>query len=140
MHGKHMTLPMTCAAIALTFAMLAASSSTWAGGNELRLRAGLAGGAGDVSGQADFRDRDSRRKFSVEVEGFAPGDMFDVSVAGAIVGKVVVNEFGIGDVNFDTNFEAGIDDPATQFPGNFPMLDGGEKIEIGPLTGTLQAK
>ena len=140
MHSKYLTLPISYAAIALTFGMLAVSSSTWAGGSELRLRAALAGGVADIGGQADFRDRGSRRNFSVEVEGFAPGDMFDVSVAGAIVAKVVVNEFGIGDVNFDSNFEAGIDDPATQFPGNFPMLDGGEKIEIGPLSGTLQAK
>ena len=81
MNGKYLTLPMTCAVIALTFGMLTATSSTWAGGSELRLRAGLTGGAGDIGGQADFRDRGSRRNFSVEVEGFAPGDMFDVSVA-----------------------------------------------------------
>jgi hypothetical protein len=113
-----------------------------AGDDELRFRAQLIApaSAGDVSGQADFRLRDGQRKFSAEVEGSVPGEMFDVVVAGEIVGKVTIDALGVGDLNFDDNFEAGLDDPATQFPANFPAIDGGEMVVVGPLSGTLQPK
>ena len=142
MCGNKSTLSIKMASIALATGMVIASSAAWAGGNETRLEARLAAAPseGDISGKGDFRDRDSRRKFSVQVEGFTEGQMFDVEVAGVIVGKVVIDAFGMGDINFDTNFEAGDDDPATQFPGGFPMLNGGEQIEVGPLSGTLQLK
>ncbi|MFQ5775649.1 MAG: hypothetical protein ACE5GS_14100 [Kiloniellaceae bacterium] len=139
MLDRKLGLPLKGAAVALALAMLMSAGTARAGGgNELRLRAALSGGPGDISGTADFRDRGDRRRFSAEIQGFTPGQMFDVSVANTVVGKVVVDQFGIGDINFDSNFEAGVDDPATQFPGNFPMLDGGESVVVGPLSGTLQ--
>lgn len=60
-------------------------------------------------------------------------------VAGANVGTIVIDDFGVGNQAFDDNFELG-DDPATQFPANFPALDGGEPVVVGPLSGTLQTK
>ncbi len=131
---------MLIAVLALGLGVLA-TSQTWAGGDELRLRARFVApvSAGDVSGQAKFRYRNGRRQFSAEIEGFNDGDMFDVMVSGVVVGKIVINEFGDpGDLNFDDNFEPGDDDPATQFPANFPALDGGELVEIGLLRGALQ--
>ena len=133
---------VSTAVLALGFAVLA-TSQTWAGGAEVRLHTRLTASetAGDVGGPVDFRNQlhTERRQFSAELEGFNDGDMFDVMVSGVVVGKIIINEpDGVGDFNFDDNFEPGDDDPATQFPANFPALDGGELVEIGPLTGTLQ--
>lgn len=113
-----------------------------AGNDETRLRAQLTAAteAGDISGQADFRDRDGRRQFSAEIEGFAAGEVHDVMVAGVVVGTLTVGVDGIGDLNLDSNFEAGVDDPATRIPANFPALDGGELVQVGPLQGSLQPK
>jgi len=114
------------------------------GGSEVILRAALTApaAAGDISGQADYRDRQGRRQFSVEVEGFGPGEVYDVEVANVVVGTVTIDALGFGDLNFDDNFEAGQDAPATQFPATFPAIsaNGGEKVEVGPLAGTLQKK
>lgn len=113
-------------------------------GAEIRLEAELSApaAAGDVSGKAAYRNRldKGRRQFSIQVEGFEPGTMYDVMVAGQIVGKIVIDNFGQGDLNYDDNFEFGLDDPGTQFPPNFPGLDGGETVEVGPLSGNLQVK
>ncbi len=127
------------AVLTLGFGVLA-TSQTWAGSDETRLRGRLMApvDAGDVSGQAKFRDRDGRRQFSAEIEGFVDGDIFDVMVSGVVVGKIVIEPDGIGDLNYDDNFEPGVDDPATQFPANFPAIDGGELVQIDQLTGTLK--
>ncbi len=124
-------------AMVLGLSLVAASSTAFAGGVETRLRAELAG-IGDISGQADFRDKEGRKKFSVEVEGLTPNSMFDVMVAGVVVGTVTTDGLGFGDFNLDSNFEPG--DVTPDLPGNFPALNGGEKVEVGPLTGNLQPK
>lgn len=139
------TTYLSMAAVVLMLGVLVASDPVFAGGKggggEIRLRAELTAAVGDVSGQADFRNRlnRNRRQWSVEVEGLTPGDMFDVTVAGQNVGTIMIDGFGMGNQDFDDNFEAG-DDPATQFPANFPALNGGELVQVGPLSGTLQPK
>ena len=141
MCGIKSKLSVKIASIALAAGMVIASSAAWAGGNETRLRASLTGGPGDISGQADLKSRDGRRQFSVEVEGFSPGDMFDVTVGTANVGTIEIDAFGIGDLNYDDNFEPGDDDPATRFPTNFPDVNGGEPVLVGgDLSGTMQPK
>lgn len=134
-----MTTYLGMAAVALMLGTLVASNPALAGGNEVRLRAEFTAAAGDLSGKADFRNRGDRQRWSVEVEGLTPGDMFDVMVAGQNVGTITIDNLGMGNQEFDTNFEAG-DDPATQFPANFPGLGGGEFVQVGPLSGTLQDK
>ncbi len=111
----------------------------WAKTPEIRLEAKLVApaSAGDISGQAQYRDR-GRRQFSVQVEGLQPGDQFDVMISGAVVGTITIDNFGFGDLNYDDNFQPGKDDPATIFPSNFPALDGGELVVVGQLSGTLQ--
>ncbi len=49
-------------------AMLVATATvpTWAGGNEIRLRASMTAGA--ASGQADYRERGNRRRLNVQAE------------------------------------------------------------------------
>ena len=142
-----MTTYLGMAAVALMLGALVAGNPALAGGggggggNEVRLRAELTAAVGDRSGQADFRNRlnRNRRQWSVEVEGLTPGDIFDVIVSGENVGPITIDNLGMGNQDFDDNFEAG-DDPATQFPANFPALDGGEPVQVGPLSGTLQPK
>ncbi len=123
-------------------AFVGSSVAAFAGGTELRLRGRLMSPAtiGDVSGKAEYRLKDGRRQFSIEIQGFQPGDVFDAMIAGAVIGTIVVDDFGIGDLNYDDNFEPGVDDPATLFPANFPALDGGELVQVGPLSGTLQRR
>jgi len=110
-----------------------------AGGAGVRLRARLTSAAVLVGkGQAQFESRDGRRKFSIQVEGLQPGDVFDAMVAGVVIGTIEIDGFGRGDLNFDDN--AGPGDQATKFPANFPALDGGELVVVGSLSGTLQAR
>ena len=128
------------AAFLFGLAAVTVSGAALAGGNETRLRADLiaAAAAGDVSGKADFRARSARRKFSVEVEGFAPGTMFDVMVLGTPVGTITVDGTGVGNLDFDDT--AGPGDADDPFPANFPALNGGEAVNAGPLAGNLQPK
>ncbi len=129
-----------------TIVMLMAASSLplLAKGHEVRLEARLVAPlfAGDISGKVEFRNRirEGRRQFTVEMEGMSPGAKFDVMVAGQVVGTVEVDGFGIGELHYDDNFEPKLDDPATQFPPNFPNLDGGEHVVVGPLSGNLQPR
>lgn len=129
----------TVLAAALAVAIpLGLAGEAHARGDETRLRASLSGGAGDVSGHADFRDRGGVRKFSAEIEGFTPGDLYDVTVAGVVVGTVTIDAFGVGELELDDNFEPGSDDPATIFPTNFPVVAAGVLVEVGPLSGSFQ--
>jgi len=120
-------------------ALALAVSTVIAGQAEIRLRGELIAplNAGDVSGRVDFRDR-GRRQFSVEVEGFLAGDMFDVTVSNVVVGTITIDQFGAGNLDFDDT--AGPLDQDAPFPANFPMLDGGEMVTVGPLSGTLNAR
>lgn len=130
--------------LSVTFAVLALlSSGIVLAGSELRTQTRLKGpraAAGPMSGKAKFSNRldQARRKFSVEIERGNPGDMFDVMVSGVVVGTVLVDGFGIGELDYDDT--AGAGDRDQRFPRNFPEIDGGEVVQVGPLTGTMQLK
>ncbi len=128
---------ITATMLAMTFVF----GLAWAKAGEVRLEAVLTASASNdpIKGKAQYRER-NRRQFSVEVAGFQPGDRFDVMISGAVVGTVTIDDFGVGDLNYDSNFEPGLDDPSTKFPPNFPALDGGELVVVGPLSGTLQRR
>jgi len=135
---KHIAKLASIALVALSLVALTAPS--WAGGNELRLRAELSApaAAGDISGKAKFEDKGDRAKFSVEIEGLVPGDSFDVMVGGVVVGIIDVDAFGRGNLDFDTT--AGPNDVDLPFPANFPEVGAGTLIQVGQLSGTLQEK
>ena len=112
-------------------------------GGELRTETRLRGHrstAGPMVGKAKFSNRvdQARRKFSVEIERGNPGEMFDVMVSGVVVGTVVIDSFGIGEIDYDDT--AGPADRDQRFPRIFPEIDGGEVVQVGPLTGTMQPK
>ena len=112
-------------------------------GNDLfRLRARLRAdsSAGDISGAAKYRERENgRRRFQLEVEGFRPGTTLQVVVDGANVGSMTIDSLGVGEIDFDTNIEFG-DDEGEPFPGNFPSLEEGDRIQVGQLSGTFQRR
>lgn len=106
----------------------------------LRLRARLRAdaSAGDISGNAKYRGRDNgRARFQLEVEGFRPGTTLDVTVDGVTIGSVTIDNLGVGELDFDTNIEAG-DTEGEPFPDNFPTLHSGSKVRVGQLTGAMQ--
>ena len=112
-------------------------------GSELRLETRIRGprqAAGPMDGKVTFRNRldEARRQFSVEVERGRAGEMFDVMISGVVVGTVMIDRSGIGELDYDDTADA--DDNDLPFPRNFPELDGGEVVQVGPLTGTLQLK
>ena len=100
----------------------ASASSSEFTGSDQRLRAGLSG-AGAESGNADYRVESGRRKFSVEVEDFAPGD-YAVRVNGVEVAVISVGSLGTAEIEFDSKIEAG----HTPFPAAFP-----NDIQIGDV-------
>jgi hypothetical protein len=127
--------------IALTLTVILASAVIVVAGDDFRLRARLTARpeAGDVSGKADYSEEESgRREFSVEIEGFTPGDVFRIAVAGVVVGTVEINAFGVGELDFDDTAQP--DDEDEPFPPNFPALSGGELVRVGPLRGRLQPR
>ncbi|HZE88260.1 MAG TPA: hypothetical protein VE404_01865 [Verrucomicrobiae bacterium] len=112
--------------------------------SRVEIRFPLAPGAG-VGGEASarFRELAGRMKFDVEIEGAVPGT-YDLLVGGVVVGQIVVDASGRGEINFDTipdsdpNDADGIDvlltfDPRGQaisiqlaavdtFTGTFPLV------------------
>ena len=112
-------------------------------GSELRLESRIRGprqAAGPMTGKVTFRHRldDVRRQFSVEIERGRPGEMFDVMISGVVVGTILIDRTGVGEMDYDDSADP--DDNDLPFPRNFPELDGGEVVQVGPLTGTLQLK
>ena len=112
-------------------------------GDQLRLRARLRAdsSAGDISGNAKYREKDDgRRRFQLEVEGFRPGTTLDVTVAGVRVGSVTIDNLGVGELDFDTQQNDPNDDETRPFPDNFPSLERGDEVRVGQLEGTFQRK
>jgi hypothetical protein len=112
-------------------------------GDQLRLRARLRAdaSAGDISGNAKYREKDDgRRRFQLEVEGFRPGTTLDVVVAGVRVGSVTIDNLGVGELDFDTQQNDPNDDETRPFPDNFPNIGRGDSVRVGQLRGTLQRR
>lgn len=129
---------LAVAVVGLALSPLLGSRVVMAGGEENRLRAELVApaAAGDVSGKCDFRERDGRRQFSAEAEGFAAGYMLDVSVSGQVVGTITIGALGVGGIDFDD--EQPNDEPP--FPANFPTVHGGTSCVADTLSGSFQPK
>ena len=123
-------------------AMLVVASQANAGGNNSnhRVRAEL-GGAGLASGKADYRERMRQntleQRFSVEVEDAEPGTIMTVEINGVVFGMFVVNDLGIGELEYRTpQFN---DDPGTlPIPDGFPQLVAGDVITVGTLSGVFE--
>jgi|CXWL01.1.fsa_nt_gi hypothetical protein len=100
------------ALVVAVIVMAGSVASSWAGTAEVRLKTRLAGGAieGVVpSGSADYRERGTRKQFSVQVEDvkLLAGTVLNVTVNGGPVGMItlaapVVGALPGGDLDLNT--------------------------------------
>lgn len=129
--------------LALMFALLAAAHSQAypGGGGQYRVRANL-NGQTLASGKAVYRERirgngQVEQRFSVEVEDAPPGAIMAVSINGTIFGMIVINDLGVGELEYRT--PAFNDDPNVDpIPDNFPHLVTGDDIIVGPIAGEFR--
>ena len=138
-NATRITMLMTVlAVIALQSAALARGS------NDHRVEAELIGNT-LASGKAKYRERlrnddTLEQRFSVEVEDAEPGAMFQIFVNEMLVGTIVIDDLGMGELQYRT--PAFIDDPGDgdPIPDGFPTLIDGDTITVGPLAGVFVEK
>ena len=124
--------------LAIVFAALLAAQVNAGGQNNYRLRANLTG-PGLASGKAVYRERQrnniTEQRFSIEVEDATPGTIMTVAVNGTTVGMIVINDLGVGELEYRT--PQFIDDPGDgdPIPDGFPHLIAGDAVTVGPLSG-----
>lgn len=123
-------------------ALALVSSSAIAGGNntELKLRADLSGKT-LASGKAKYRERmrnnTLEQRFDIEVEDAPAGEQWTVQVNGITFGTIVINDLGVGELQFRT--ATFIDDPGdgSPIPTDFPRLQPGDMVTVGAVSGAF---
>lgn len=92
-----------------------------------------------LKGNATFVERDQDgelfQRFLASVSDATPGDVLDVMVNGQDVGDITVADNGRGKLDLRTAafIEPGQD--VEPIPDNFPTLDTGDLVTVGPLSG-----
>jgi len=126
--------------LAIVIAALWAAQVNAGGNNNYRVRANLTG-VGLASGQAVYRERQRNniieQRFSIEVEDAVPGTIMTVAVNGTVMGMIVINDLGVGELEYRT--PQFIDDPGDgdPIPDGFPQLLAGDSVTVGTLSGTF---
>lgn len=92
---------------------------------------------GQGNGRALYERTPTIKRFAVTVEGLTPRVRMDVMVANVVVGTITTDSYGQGQLQMDSVFERG-DEPDSWLPDDFPVIDGGELVKVGPLEGSLQ--
>ena len=109
--------------------------------NELEFIAILTGDD-SLTGKAEFEieqeDEDEEREFELELQHGTPGSVFDVSVAGVIVGQVTLDAFGRAKLKLTSD----PDDPGElPLPEDFPEVGEGTEVLVGDaLSGPFMQK
>lgn len=123
-------------------AVVAVTAPAIAGGvDPIRVEARMTAGNDQAQAKARYQDRARRntleQRFDVEVEDFAPGSELVVTVNGLNVGTIFVNALGVGELQLRT--AAFIDDPGDGNPidTDFPRLQPGDTVSVGPLKGAF---
>ena len=126
-------------------ALVALTVPAIAGGiDPIRVEARMTAGNDQAQAKARYQDRVRRntleQRFDVQVEDFEPGTELLVTVNGATVGTIFVNNLGVGEIQLRT--AAFIDDPGDGNPidTDFPRLMPGDTVSVGPLNGTFVAR
>jgi len=87
-----------------------------------------------ASGHAEFemeQENDGLElEFDVEIEDAVPGSVLDVLVDGFLVGQIVVDDFGRGELDFSCDPD---DDDELPFPADFPEISEGSLVTIGDV-------
>ena len=136
MHRKSTVLALAM----MIITALAFQSSAFAGSVKHRVRARLFGET-PMKGQARYeqriKDGQAFKRFKVQIEHALPLQTFDVAVNGNTVGTITTN--GLGRGKFELRTAAFIDSPGDglPMPADFPKLDTGDTVSVGPLTGTM---
>lgn len=140
---KAFTLVLAAALAALFAADSAAFAKslrgTERGGDRVRLEARLSGKT-LASGKSRYQERTRvnvvEQRFKVQVEDFAPDQTLTIMLNGEMIGTVTTNALGRAELQFRT--AAFIDDPGDGDPiGEFPPIEAGDTISVGPLSGTF---
>ena len=138
MFGKYATILSSAAIIAVAAPAIAGAFQP------IRVEARMSGGNDQAQAKAKYRDRMRgnllEQRFSVEVEDHAPGSEVSVTLNGAFVGTIFVNDLGTGEIQLRT--AAFIDDPDDGNPidTDFPRIMPGDTITVGSLKGSFQER
>ena len=99
------------------------------------LMAKLGGLDGGAQGYVSFDDEGDHDEFTVEVTGGEPGATLEVSLNGAVVLSITLDEFGNAHVQFDSNADDAWELP---LPSEFPPTVEGDEVAVGELSGNFQ--
>lgn len=100
-------------------------------------------GATDHSISVRYEQRGVRKKFDASFEaapglGWAAGSFLDVRVAAVRVGTMrLIRDAASGDIIGDLEFDTRVDN-GNPFPTNFPVVQAGANVRVGPLACTLR--
>ena len=109
--------------------------STDAGANKvLAAKLGAADGSG-VQAYVEFDDDDGHREFEVEISGGQPGATVEVSINGAVVVSVTLDEFGNAHLEFDSEPDEADEEP---LPADFEDAEEGDEVEVGDMAGHFE--
>ena len=89
---------------------------------ETELKAILLDINGNEVGEVKFEQEDDQTELKVELEGFTPDSVFDISIAGTSVGSIATDSNGNGEVKWE--------------PSPVLVADG-DSVSVGGLTATL---
>lgn len=126
--------------LAVLIAGLSIHSAAMASSNVHKAKAKLFGPT-PLKGQARYEQKPKQgqtfKRFVVEVENGLPAQTLGVAVNGVTVGALTTNSNGRGELELRT--EAFIDSPGdgSPIPANFPKLDTGDIVSVGPLVGVV---
>lgn len=93
-----------------------------------------------VSYSEQYDDGSLERQFQVEIDGATPGDSLDVTVNGEVVGTIVVDSQGQGQLELrSAPFINGDDEQQNvqPMPDTFPSLMAGDTVGVGSASVTL---
>jgi hypothetical protein len=131
--------------VAALAAMIGASLFTMAraegGGNDYRVEARMRGTGTLASAKSTYRERmigdTLEQRFKIQVEDFAPNTKLVVHINGKLFGTIVANDLGRGEFNFRTVIvDDTPGDDAPPIPEDFPRIEPGWTITVGPLSGS----
>lgn len=114
------------------------------GGNDYRVEARM--GSNDAAkAKAKYRERLVGsvliQRFSVSVEGFAPGVPVQITMNGASFGTIIPNALGRAEIEFSTFVvDDNPHDENPPLPVDFPHIDAGTTITVGSLSGTFRLR
>lgn len=125
---KSLLIVLVCLSAICTFTTRAEAAT-------VRLHATMRGPAQiKAVGRYEERPRGSvtEQRFKVEVQGAQPGAQLEVRVNGAVMGTIIVNTLGRGQLDQRVNG----DNPGTGVP-SLPHIVPGDSITVGTLSGTF---